>query len=190
VSKVVLCGYIWLLLITANSGFLVFWNQRTRGSRFLKEIKIKDSWVNPAISKPQRTTGFQKKTSKEPTIFWAVIWPPSKFLKILAWFYINQVYLMFSEVWGWSFRATLIPGSGLMRFLISTQTGWRRVGALVFIGTYNILWTSWDQWIWFTFGAKFSILATGRKKGVGNATKGFHWKNKWAHVAICLDNRF
>lgn len=93
VSKVVLCGYIWLLLITANSGFLLFWNQRTRDSRFLKEIKIKDSSLNPAISKPQRTTGFQKRTSKEPTIFWAV-----------------------------------------------------RV----------ILWTSWDQWIWFILGRNFA----------------------------------
>jgi hypothetical protein len=24
-----------------------------------------------------------------------------------------------------------------------------------------------------------------KEKGVGNATKGFHWEKKWAHVAIC-----
>jgi hypothetical protein len=34
------------------------------------------------------------------------------------------------------------------------------------------------------FGAKFGILADRKAKGVGNATKGFHWKKKWAHVAM------
>jgi hypothetical protein len=63
----------------------------------LKEIKIKDSSVNPAISKPQRTTGFQKRTSKEPMIFLSSYLTAFKVFEN-SWFHINQVYLMFSEV--------------------------------------------------------------------------------------------